>query len=86
MKDWSYPLLSSEMEAAPLFLIALMRGVKAGAVLAVNANPEPLGEITLGKIDFSAPATEADPIKAKKAEERAIITALEALVQVARGG
>jgi len=86
MKDWSYPLLSSEMEAAPLFLIALIRGVKAGAVLAVNANPEPLREITLGEIDFSAPATEADSIEAKRAEERAIITALEAMVQLAKGG
>ncbi len=39
MKNWQYPLLSSEMECAPLFLIGLLRGVKTGAVLAVNANP-----------------------------------------------
>lgn len=36
------PILSSEMEAAALFVIASLRNVCAGAVLAVNADPEPL--------------------------------------------
>lgn len=38
------PILSSEMEASALFVIASLRGVKAGAVLAVDASPEPLKE------------------------------------------
>lgn len=36
------PILSSEMESSALFVIAALRGVKAGAVFAVNATPEPL--------------------------------------------
>ncbi len=36
------PILSSEMEASALFVIASLRGVKAGAILAVDASPEPL--------------------------------------------
>jgi uridine phosphorylase len=36
------PILSSEMESAALFVIASLKNVKAGAVLAVNAYPESL--------------------------------------------
>ncbi|CAN5188701.1 uridine phosphorylase [soil metagenome] len=78
MKDWPYPLLSSEMECAPLFLISLLRGVKAGAVLAVNANPEPLKEIMLETYNFDVPISKIRSKEAIASTERAIITALEA--------
>lgn len=43
------PILTSEMECSALFIIASLRGVKAGAILAVNANPEPLKNRVWGK-------------------------------------
>ena len=43
-QQYDTPILSSEMEASALFVIASLRGVKAGAVLAVDASPEPLKE------------------------------------------
>ena len=43
------PILSSEMESASLFIIATLRGVKAGAIFAVNGNPEPLRKRLNGK-------------------------------------
>lgn len=78
MRNWEYPLLSSEMECSPLFLIGLLRGVNTGAVLAVNANPEPLKEIMDGKFDFDVPASKIQTKEAKASVDRAILTALEA--------
>lgn len=78
MKNWKYPLISSEMECAPLFLIGTLRGVKTGAVLAVNANPEPLKEIVKERFKFDTPASKIFTEEARKSIERAIITALEA--------
>ena len=43
-KNNETPILSSEMECAALFVIASLRGVKAGAILAVNSEPESLKE------------------------------------------
>lgn len=80
MKTWEYPLLSSEMEASVLFVIALMRGVKAGAVLAVNSYPEPLKEIVQGKENFIVPNTKIQTSEAGKSVDRAIQTALDALL------
>lgn len=82
MKDWSYPLLSSEMECAPQFLISLLRGVRAGAVLAVNANPEPLKEIMEGTYDFDTPVSKIRSKEAKASTDRAIKTALEASIVI----
>lgn len=79
-QDWPYPLISSEMECAPLFLISLLRGVKAGAVLAVNANPEPLKEIIQGKFSFDVPASKIQTKEARLSVDRAIRTALEASI------
>ncbi|MFA5076597.1 MAG: nucleoside phosphorylase [Patescibacteria group bacterium] len=42
-------ILSSEMEAAALLVIASLRGVKAGVILAVNADPEPLQSRLIGQ-------------------------------------
>ena len=38
------PLVSSEMECSAVFLVPLLRGLKAGAVLAVNTT-EPLTQV-----------------------------------------
>lgn len=46
-KDVPSPIISSEMEAAALFVIASLRGVRAGAVLAVDAEPTPLKSMAL---------------------------------------
>ncbi len=79
MKDWPYPLLSSEMECAPLFLIAFLRGVKAGAVLAVNSYPEDLKDIVLGRQKFAVPNSKIFTKEANASVERAILTALTAI-------
>jgi len=44
MRKWDYPLVSSEMECAIVFLLPMLRGLKAGCVL-VNVSPEPLSEL-----------------------------------------
>lgn len=80
MKNWKYSLISSEMECAPLFLIGTLRGVRTGAVLAVNANPEPLKEIMEGKFKFDVPASKIQTKEAKVSVDRAIRTVLEASV------
>jgi uridine phosphorylase len=66
------------MECAPLFLIGTLRGIRTGAVLAVNANPEPLKEIMEGKFLFNIPASKIQTKEAKASVDRAIRTALEA--------
>lgn len=86
MKTWDYPVISSEMEASALFIIALMREVKAGAVLAVNSNPEPLKEIVNNKQTFTTPSTKINTREAEKSVDRAIQTALDALVLLQKGG
>lgn len=85
MKTWPYPLISSEMECAPLFLISFMRGAKAGAVLAVNSFPEDLKEIVLGNQKFSTPNSKISTEEANKSVDRAIQTALNA-VKLLNGG
>lgn len=44
MRKWEYPLVSSEMECAIVFLLPMLRGLKAGCVL-VNVTPEPLSDL-----------------------------------------
>jgi len=44
------PIISSEMETSSLFVISTLRKVKSGAVLAVNAKPEPIKKILKNKI------------------------------------
>lgn len=79
MKNWKYPLLSSEMECSPIFLISTLRGILAGSVLAVNYTPEPLNKIVKGEKKFAAPGTHLTTIEAKTSVDRAIKTALEAV-------
>jgi uridine phosphorylase len=76
MKKWDYPLVSSEMECAIALLLPMLRGLKAGCILAVNT-PEPLDEIVkdpgmIYKLDESKGA--------KSGIDEAIKTALEAIV------
>ena len=78
------PLISSEMEAAALFIIALLRGVKAGAVLAVNAPPEDLLAISQGEAQFVSPAIAEDSQEARASIDRAIQTALDACTVLVR--
>jgi uridine phosphorylase len=86
MSSWAYPLLSSEMESSALFIISMMRGVQAGAVLAVNSYPEPLKEIVQGKKSFVTPKTNIETDEAKKSIDRTIITALTAIKMMKKGG
>lgn len=78
MNNWQYPLLSSEMECAPLFLIGTLRGVKTGAVLAVNSSPEPLKEFMQEKYIFDTPNTKIITKEAELSIDRSILAALEA--------
>lgn len=84
MKTWDYPVISSEMEASALFIIALMRGVQAGAVLAVNSYPEDLRDIVLRKQPFSVPNSKINTNEAKKSIDRAILTALNAILLLSK--
>lgn len=70
------PILSSEMECAALFLIASLRGIRSGAVLAVNASPESLQ--TTGKSDYT-PAMKSQDVSADKAEALSIQLILKAV-------
>ena len=75
--DMAYqPILSSEMECSALFLVASLRGVRAGAVLAVNAPPEPLQ--TTESPNYM-PVMRGESISAKEAENRSIQLALKSL-------
>lgn len=71
------PILSSEMESAILFVIASLRNVKAGAILAVNAGPEPLKDRLAGKKETVS--TEANSMVTKKIVKKMIIVALNAI-------
>jgi uridine phosphorylase len=71
------PILSSEMECAALFVIASLRGVRAGAVLAVNANPEPLSPRLVGK--QQQVVAETSKQITKETVDKAIRVALEAI-------
>ena len=72
------PILSSDMETSVLFVIASLRGRKAGAVLAVNAYPEPLLErITSGVRLVTA---ETDEMTTRSVVQSAINVALDAIV------
>ncbi len=53
------PIISSDMETSVIFVISLLRGVRAGAILAVNANPEPINKgVTKTVAEETARATQ----------------------------
>lgn len=80
MASWNYPLMGSEMECSAVFLVSMLRGLRAGAVLAVNTI-EPLDEIIKNPnaiyelIETPNTATGVD---------RAIQTALYAVEKIAK--
>jgi uridine phosphorylase len=78
MSGWNFPLISSEMECSAVFLIALLRGLKAGAVLAVNTI-EPLNKIKENP-DLIYHLEESPD--AEEGIKKAIITALDGLVKL----
>ncbi len=76
------PILSSEMESAALFVIATLRGVKAGAIFAVNGNPEPLLDRLQGK--SQKVVSEAGPKASLKVIDIMIDVALEACFELSK--
>lgn len=75
------PILSSEMESAALFVIASLRNVKAGAILAVNADPESLKERLAG--EKQKVASEASETATMEIVEKMISVGLDAMVALA---
>lgn len=78
MAKWDYPLLSSEMECSAIFLVSLLRGIKAGAVLAV-VTTEPLNLIRQNP-DLIYEIIETPD--ANEGIEKAIQVALDAVVNL----
>lgn len=78
MRDWKYPLVSSEMECSAVFFLGLLRGVQAGTILCVNTT-EPLDEIQKNPdlIYQLAP-----PSNTNSGLEKAILIAHEAMERV----
>ena len=76
-KNEKTPILSSEMESAVLFVIASLRNVKAGAIFAVNANPESLKDRVNGK--DTAVVTESSEEISRQTIDAMIRVALEAI-------
>lgn len=76
------PILSSEMESSALFIIATLRGIKAGAIFAVNGNPEPLLERLQGK--SQKVASEANPKASLRVINAMIDIALEACFELSK--
>ena len=79
MAFWKYPLVGSEMECSAVFLISMLRGLRAGAVLAVNTI-EPLDEIT-NNSDAMYELIETPDTSS--GIDRAIQTALSAALKIA---
>jgi len=67
------PIISSDMECSILYTLASIRGVKAGCVLAVNAQPEPL---TVEESGTYVPVMKSSELNAQQAEDNAITLAL----------
>ncbi len=79
-KDEETPILSSEMESATLFLIGSLRGIKTGAIFAVNANPEPLKNRVGGK-NMPVIAESSEEVS-KQTIDLMIRVALEAMLKL----
>lgn len=82
MKKWNVPLVSSEMECSAVFLVAMLRGLKAGAILSVNT-PEPLdAKIKDSKEIFKL----KEDKKAAQSIEQEIVIALDAALLLYKKG
>ncbi len=71
------PIISSEMEASALFLISSLRQVKAGAILAVNSDPETFNT------EYKN-ITETNKEKTAEIVNKTIQTALDALLLLSK--
>lgn len=76
-EKYDTPILSSDMECATLYIIASLREVKAGCILAVNAFPELLKDRLLGKKQKNI--TEKNKIISEYIIRQSIKVALEAI-------
>lgn len=72
------PIISSDMETSALFVVASLRGARAGAILAANADPEPPSAWLTG--DIKGVATELNETVTAEIVDAAIVAALETLV------
>lgn len=72
------PIISSEMECSALFVVSSLFGVRAAAVLAVDAEPTPLKFMSLRERYLPNKAYESKDVS-NQAQENAIKTALGAL-------
>ena len=81
-KTHDTPIVSSEMECAALFVVATLRGVRSGAVLAVTADPEPLRDRIVGR--KQEVIQQGENKAARQAEDSAITVALQAAAALSR--
>lgn len=79
-KNYDSPIISSEMETAALFVISSLRGVKAGAILAVDASPVPLKKRIKG--EYYKMLTFDDEKIRQNTIKKMIITALDAIYEL----
>jgi len=76
-KGYDTPIISSDMECSALFVIASLKGAKAGAILLANASPEPL--IDRIKRNKQKVVTESNKKKTKDGLKEIIKIALQAI-------
>jgi len=81
-RDADTPVLSSEMESAVLFVVASLRNVKAGAIFAVNAQPEPLKQRIIGQ--KQEVISETSEKVTQKTVGKMVDVALEAVLSLAQ--
>lgn len=81
-RNYDTPILSSDMECSTIFVIASLKGVKAGAVLLVNANPEPLKDRLVGKKQLVVAKKTDSKNFLESQMKRAIKVALEAIKEL----
>ncbi len=74
------PILSSDMETSILYVVASLRGVAAGAVLAVNADPLPLRTRLGGEKQIEI--TENSIAQTEDIVKKMIVVALSALINL----
>src|SRR3989344_992204 len=76
-KGYDSSIISSDMECSALFVVASLKGVRAGAILLANANPEPLIDRIRGK--KQKVITESNQKRANVALRKMIEVVLEAI-------
>jgi len=80
MKNWNYPLVSSEMECSVVLLLPMLRGLRSGCILSVNTL-ETLKDITKNP---NAIYTLEESSEMKSSIDAEIKVALEAIILLAR--